>query len=241
MPKEDPPAGVPDWIVTYGDMMSLLLTFFIMLVSLSEIKGDSKYQKMVEAIMKHLGYISAPAGPSGDGFPLSAVVHGLGKLGGPSKAKSGLGGVKSKGLAGSDVRVFNGPQGLGVRVSGDLAFSGESAQLSQDGREVLKNVAVKLRGKPNKIELRGHVGASSLRSLNQAEKLNLSYRRARAVMDLLVAEGVRRERLRITALGDSEPPSGGTEIQSEPPDRVEIYVLDAFARDFIGRRETPTD
>ena len=240
MPKEDPPAGVPDWIVTYGDMMSLLLTFFIMLVSLSEIKGDSKYQKMVEAIMKHIGYNAAPAGPPGDHFPLSAIVEKLGKLGGPSNTK-GLGGVKPKGLAGSDVRVFNGPQGLGVRVSGDLAFAGDSADLSDVARDVLKNVAVKLRGKPNKIEIRGHVGAASLPAMAAADKLNLSYRRARAVMDTLVAEGVRRERLRITALGDSEPPASGTEIQNEPPDRVEIFVLDAFVRDFVGRREAPTN
>jgi chemotaxis protein MotB len=26
---------IPEWVVTFGDMMSLLLTFFIMLVSLS--------------------------------------------------------------------------------------------------------------------------------------------------------------------------------------------------------------
>ena len=38
--EEDPPAGVPEWVVTYGDMMSLLLTFFIMLVSMSKIKEE---------------------------------------------------------------------------------------------------------------------------------------------------------------------------------------------------------
>jgi len=241
MPKEDPPAGVPEWIVTYGDMMSLLLTFFIMLVSLSEIKGDAKYQMMVESIMKHIGYKTGPAGPPGDSFPLSAVVETLSKLGGPTREKKGSGGVKPKGLAGADVRVFNGPQGLGVRVSGDLAFAGDNAELSDIARDVLKNVAVKLRGKPNKVEIRGHVGAASLPGMNQPEKLNLSYRRARAVLDVLIDEGVRRERLRITALGDIEPPATGTEIQSEPSDRVEIFVLDTYVRDFVGRRETPTD
>ncbi|MCA9040977.1 MAG: flagellar motor protein MotB, partial [Planctomycetaceae bacterium] len=40
-PPEDGPPGVPEWVVTYGDMMSLLLTFFIMLVSMSEIRSDT--------------------------------------------------------------------------------------------------------------------------------------------------------------------------------------------------------
>ena len=40
--EEDAPPGVPEWVVTYGDMMSLLLTFFIMLVSMSELKDEGK-------------------------------------------------------------------------------------------------------------------------------------------------------------------------------------------------------
>ncbi|MCA9240906.1 MAG: flagellar motor protein MotB, partial [Planctomycetales bacterium] len=32
--EEEPPPGIPEWVVTFGDMMSLLLTFFIMLVSM---------------------------------------------------------------------------------------------------------------------------------------------------------------------------------------------------------------
>lgn len=32
--------GAPDWIVTYGDLMSLLLTFFIMLLSPARIDGE---------------------------------------------------------------------------------------------------------------------------------------------------------------------------------------------------------
>ena len=31
--KKDDEPGIPAWVVTYGDMMSLLLTFFILLLS----------------------------------------------------------------------------------------------------------------------------------------------------------------------------------------------------------------
>ena len=44
---EEPPTGAPAWMVTYGDMMSLLLCFFIMLVAMSEIKED-KFKKILE-------------------------------------------------------------------------------------------------------------------------------------------------------------------------------------------------
>ena len=47
--EEDPPAGVPEWVVSFGDMMSLLLTFFIMLVSMSEMM---KFEKHVRSYQK---------------------------------------------------------------------------------------------------------------------------------------------------------------------------------------------
>ena len=54
--EEDPPAGVPEWVVSFGDMMSLLLTFFIMLVSMSEVKKeDDKFQAMTEALRYKFG------------------------------------------------------------------------------------------------------------------------------------------------------------------------------------------
>ena len=53
---EEEKAGVPEWVVTFGDMMSLLLTFFIMLVSMSEIKEEKRYQAMVESLRKRFGH-----------------------------------------------------------------------------------------------------------------------------------------------------------------------------------------
>ena len=57
--QEDDAGGIPEWVVTFGDMMSLLLTFFIMLVSLSEIKQEEIFQAMVESIQRKFGYEDA--------------------------------------------------------------------------------------------------------------------------------------------------------------------------------------
>ena len=54
--EEDSDPGIPEWVVTFGDMMSLLLTFFIMLVSLSEIKQEEQYQAMVESLRQKFGH-----------------------------------------------------------------------------------------------------------------------------------------------------------------------------------------
>ena len=62
MNDEPEEMGIPEWVVTFGDMMSLLLTFFIMLVSLSEIKDDETYQKLVDSVQREFGY-SRSSGP----------------------------------------------------------------------------------------------------------------------------------------------------------------------------------
>ena len=53
--EKPPPPGVPEWVVTYGDMMSLLLCFFILLAAFSELKQPREYQKVLDAIKEALG------------------------------------------------------------------------------------------------------------------------------------------------------------------------------------------
>ena len=57
--EEEPSPGVPEWVVTFGDMMSLLLTFFIMLISMSEIKEDEKFQGVADSLHQQFGYDKA--------------------------------------------------------------------------------------------------------------------------------------------------------------------------------------
>ncbi|MFT7484365.1 MAG: chemotaxis protein MotB [Candidatus Paceibacteria bacterium] len=42
--EEEPPAGAPDWIVTFADMISLLVTFFILLLTFSSMDEHDAFQ-----------------------------------------------------------------------------------------------------------------------------------------------------------------------------------------------------
>ena len=54
--KKKAAPGVPEWVVTFGDMMSLLLCFFILLQMFSEVKKDQEYQRVITAIKEAFGY-----------------------------------------------------------------------------------------------------------------------------------------------------------------------------------------
>src|SRR5690606_27108975 len=95
--REEAPPGVPEWIVTFGDMMSLLLTFFIMLVSLSEIKQDEQYQMLVESIRKQFGHdTTINAAVPGDIKPRNASLTNIATMGRARRLDTKRGGDKTK-------------------------------------------------------------------------------------------------------------------------------------------------
>lgn len=238
MADDPPPAGVPEWIVTYGDMMSLLLTFFIMLVSLSEIKGDSKFRAVVESIMRQLGYNAGPPAPTGDSFPLNGMIEKLRTLGSHTNTSRGTGGIKTPGPEGKDLRVFRGRDGTSINVGGPLVFAPGSSEVSDEMRKVLKAIALKLAGKPNKIDVRGHTGPDAAVDVEgEPDQFVLSYDRARHVADVLAKAGIERERMRLSAAADNEPLPQSADKKSVQQDRVEIFVLDTYVKDFIGPRD----
>ena len=40
--KEEKPAGAPAWMVTYSDMVTLLLTFFVMLLAMASFESPGR-------------------------------------------------------------------------------------------------------------------------------------------------------------------------------------------------------
>jgi len=238
---DDAPPGVPEWVVTYGDMMSLLLTFFIMLVSMSEVKANEKYRAVVEALSRYLGYPTAAASPAGENFPMNSLIEKLQTLGSHLDDGIGHGGVRRQSLDGEDMRVFRNREG-NLIPAGSIVFETGSAEFSPDMRSRLNEIAAEIAGKPNKIDVRGfapEVAASSSDITDPtvdvpsatAVARRLAYRRSRAVLLALEERGIRHDRLRITA--ETLRPSGEP---AEPPDRVDVYALDQFSGELVGPR-----
>ncbi len=235
---DDEAPGVPEWVVTYGDMMSLLLTFFIMLVSLSEVVADEKYRAVMEALHRYLGYSMAPAAPAGKNYPLNSLVARMETLGAfhkhMEKEKRGTGGIRVKAPEGVELRVYRGREGTAITVGGELAFQHGKATVSPHVAKLVDHIAKQIIGKPNKIEIRGHTSEEPLPADSKVDKTQLSYDRARAVMSLLVKQGIKQHRLRLSAAAETEPIDDIGDHDSSFYDRVTIFVLDTYAEEFVG-------
>ncbi len=238
MEQEEDVIGIPEWVVTFGDMMSLLLTFFIMLVSLSEIKEEETYQAMVDSIHQQFGYSKAPDSLApGDSRPRSTAFKTLATTGRAKKKDTASGGVPEKAPTGEEplVRIIR--PGQITAVGSVVFFEIGSDQLSQSTEEVLMDLASQLRGKPQKIEVRGHVSAEyAARTQGTNESVMLGIRRAAAVQRFLIdREGISLQRFRISSAADSEPMSrGGRGSALAKNARVEVFMLDETVDDLAG-------
>jgi chemotaxis protein MotB len=236
---DDAPPGVPEWVVTYGDMMSLLLTFFIMLVSLSEVKANQKFRSVLESLQKSVGYRAGPIVPPGTNFPLNSLRAGKQQLGSHTDDGKGKGGIKSpQSLDGDDLRVHAPRHGRSVPAGELILFAPFEAKLSDEASAVIVDIASKLAGKPNKVEVCGHTSQRPLPAGSPyGSVLELSYARSRLVFDRLTQLGIERERLRMVAFGDRDPLPASHDVRALRDDRVAVLVLDAYRDEYVGPRD----
>ena len=236
--EPDSGGGIPEWVVTFGDMMSLLLTFFIMLVSLSEMKQEEKFQAMVESIKRQLGHTSSMESMTpGPVRPRNSQIQQVANMGRSKRLDLMQGGDRVKAPQGENrtVRIIRPGERTARGVL--LPFNEHSDALSEHAKSLLKNLATDLIGKPQLIEVRGHTTRRPLPADSPfADHWELAEARCRATMQFLIDDvGIEPERIRTTAAGPHEPIYSGTDpVQLRQNDRVEVFLLDQTVQGLSG-------
>lgn len=230
MPKKKPAQepGIPEWIVTYGDLMSLLLTFFILLAAFSELKQPREYQKAVDSIKEALGFEGGLGMVVNKGNPRNSSINRLPRSSKLMGDKSARAEINEQNVSGRDQTVSRIHEGSRWTIGGTVLFDPGSSDLSDDGKAVLLSAAEKVRGQTRKVLVRGHAWGVEDKA-SGLDFTDLSFARAKTALEFLATEGgVRRELLLPVAAGNSEPLSADrysaeATIQNR---RVEIMVTE---------------
>ena len=220
--------------------MSLLLTFFIMLVSMSEIKEEQRYQAMAEALRQRFGHdTSSQSLMPGQSKPRNSQLAKLASLGRARRANTMNGGDKVKAPVGEHPRVAivrsGDPSGRGVVVY----FQEGSDVLNDEAKRKLHEIVQLIGGKPQKIEVRGHTSTKPLPPNSPYKShWDLSYARARIVTDFLIKLGIDSTRIRIEAAADNEPVHIGNDlIMLRLNPRVEVKMVNELVEQLRGTPE----
>ena len=228
-----PPEGAPAWMLTYGDMMTLLLCFFVLIVSFSEIKKEDKWQAVVEEIKTAFGMKGGGGKlPTKDDPALSLIErveamrlehHRV-----PKKSN-----VDDPGVDGREREVTTVRRGMLFTVGGRITFEPGSADLDSRARQRLRQAAELIRGRNNIVEVRGHTAHGELgHAVAYSDLRELALARAKAVEDFLASPevGLRRERFRLVAVADREPleSRGYSSAEQVNNRRVGLHETEAF-------------
>jgi chemotaxis protein MotB len=239
--EEEGEIGIPEWVVTFGDMMSLLLTFFIMLVSLSEIKEEEKYQALVQSVKAQFGYSASRVSIiPGSLKPRNSALANLATMGRARRHDIMKGGDKVQAPVGDYPRVMIVRPGTKTAVGTVIYFAEDSVQLGDEQRAILRQHVTVIEGKPQKIEIRGHTSPRPVsEDSNLRDNWDLSYERCRQTKQYLVdVMKIDPRRIRMSVAGPNEPVHIGTDAeQLKLNPRVEVYLLDEVVRDSVGTPE----
>jgi chemotaxis protein MotB len=190
-PLDDDP-GAPEWMVTFSDCMTLLLTFFVLLLSFSSF-DDKVFPKMESAFNEGLSSIGIRTNRKDDAFmPTPRIMYDRDPDEGSEKPTVD-GQYQTNPKTSLDFMDFQN-QKVFLVPSEDL-FLGRGTRTSGSGRQMLTDVAALLKAVPNRVIVSEHALATDD---TVADEIGLT--RAWTVAQFLTdGQGIEKTRLSITS------------------------------------------
>ncbi len=231
--KKEGGGGAPEWMVTYGDMVTLLLTFFVLLLAMSEVKQDQKMMEFMQAIKEAFGYTGGVRQLPTEEVEVPKNVNEARMLVMAIQPKN-LGYTNDLGPRGKRTKVSTRPRGEEYLPGGTFRFPELSAKLGETERQRLAEYAQQLRGYTTLIEVHGYCSKRPVTGTPFKDHLDLAYQRARAAAQVLLANGIDERRIKLVAAGTTQPiaPSVPEASERRKNDIVELIQIDQSIDEF---------
>lgn len=245
--------SAPLWMVTYGDMITLVLTFFILLYSYSSL-DVLKWKQVVSSVKGSLGVIDGgttldDAELVGDGKPTESLevkkitdddLEELERLQQEKIEMEKIKGDLEEVLDDLDDRIVVevDQRGVILRFEDNVLFDKGKAMLKADSRAVLTKVADVLRGIDNPIRVEGHTDDLPIHTSQFPSNWELSTTRATNVLRYLLEHNLQPKQLSAVGYGEYHPIIPNSNEESRKKNRrVDIVIL----RDSLALQEPSGD
>ncbi|WP_022662214.1 OmpA/MotB family protein [Paucidesulfovibrio longus] len=225
VPKRKPRDDDPDsgWSLTLADMMTLLLCFFVLMLTVAKVDRD-KYDAMSSVMAQAMG---GKAAPVREGRPLDGAVRTA--VGQEQKNLFELQ-LELAALIGQDrdhveLKMRAEPHAVAISLGDRILFDLGKAELKPAARALLARLAGPLSGTRYALTIEGHTDNLPIQSAQFPSNWELSSARASAVARFFIEDGFPKERIRVVGLADTRPKaSNDTEEGRRKNRRVVILV-----------------
>ena len=226
--KKEECKSVPAWLTSFSDLMSLLLTFFILLYSMSTLD--------ITKAMKFLSYFQ---GEKAKTFEQISIVKPI-KIYTTDLARK-IKKLIKRILPVSGYQIVVTENYVMVRIFNRVLFRKNSLELTPQARNALDQIAKVLKELQGNylVVVEGHTskGEPSVPMQNIQDSWDLSIRRATAVVRYLVSRGVDPSKLEAVGYDATRPLyTWNNPILQARNRRVEIYIKVAVPKEEKERR-----
>ncbi len=223
--KEEPEElSAPFWMVTFSDMVTLMLCFFVLILSFSTIELE-KFKGAVESLKGALGVFSGHESPQTQKnmrvekveVPDDATIY--------QKAMEMEKRIQDLQLQ-DEVKVEVTGSGMLVRLGENVLFDAGTADLKPRAFPILSAISEAMRGEKQEVYVEGHTDNVPIHTRKFPSNWELSSARALSVVKYLVnVEGIPEKFLAAVGHGEHRPLVPNNSPQNRARNRrVEIFI-----------------
>ena len=245
--------GAPGWVTTFADLMSLLLTFFVLLYSMSELKVENFFIA-AESLREAMGSTAETPPDSIVGLMMESADPEtiINPLNSESNEGSGVddeveqvareylllleqqlrSSVEEAGLDESMINISRDDDGLYLRIRNAALFESAQVQVRPEAEALLVTLASITSEIAIPTIVAGHADSRPISTPAFASNWELSAARAAGVARLMFESGHPAARLEVESYGEHRPlASNDSEEGQSANRRVELF----FSREYVER------
>lgn len=227
--KESKPAGAPAWMCTFADLMSLLLTFFVLLLSMSSTEA-AKFRAMAGSLRDAFGMKSdlalSPTSMSDEILPHDDARQGDAGSQEQEELESELRkALEELGVDMGDMKLEGDEDAIVLRLESDLLFDSGEATLKPTALPALDAIAKYLRSAAYELDIVGHTDDVPIATTVYPSNWELSAARAGQAVRHLTEQQVDPRRLRAIGRADTEPLAENTTAAGRAKNRRVEFIF----------------
>jgi len=237
---DDPPAssGAPAWMATFGDMMSLLLCFFVLLLSFANM-DVVKFREMMGSMQDAFGVRTENVGRFEAKSSEQRDAPEAGSETSAEFTEDVKAFIENRDLQGV-VEAVAGNRGVTIRIKGTLMFESASDEMRSTGHPVLDEIIDLAMRYPNTIGVEGHTDDRPINTARYKSNWSLSAARAVAgVRYLIDVGGIEPSRISATGFAHTRPLGSNDTEQDRAINRRLEFVF--FKESAVPAEEKTTD
>ena len=236
--SEEGGGGLPGWLATFADMVTLLMCFFVLLFAMSSTQQES-FKELVQSLKSALGVQQVPEAGTREGLmmpvpeapkdaPEEKKTEAVDEVGAmvQKEVDEIVSNVKELILfnqLGGMVKVEGDERGATITISDVVLFPPGEATMSREGLNIMKKIAAVLAQFNYHINVAGHTDNTPIHTAKYPSNWELSANRACEVVRFLADAGIDPAQMSAEGYAEYRPIARNTTPESRAQNRrVEI-------------------